>query len=462
MLTGAALATVSSKLKACRDTLSTVKDAQDARVLTRNLVQLTKNIATIHRTTLTMEKKKQFDAEQKIVEEKKAAEKILQEKKVKEKAALEEQRRISTLEGEEKAKALKNIMEKQKRVDKATAEKKKTEEKKKAHKQKLDAAQEEYKSTCDQSKLAATTMLESIMDFRCMSWMVFFECCKQEHKYKNQVKLILIDPPYASRNRISKREYDDFAKMTDYFLSPDGVVVMFIPWQGAAEARQGLMKNKKIKVDPSLFVLVRDSRFTFRTPNIGFKNVVEYALVAYVTPIEMAKVSDKPKYSKSHKSAYQNHPLRQNVTELNRVCSNNSGFGWEANVFLDYRPPSWKLMDTTVDPPVPIRRNAEKSTSLMTRLLVAYTSMGDYVMDCFAGTAVTCLASIAQDRNWIGCEKDAKCHKLAKERIINEVRIYILSNIQKYWNMRPYFLNTFTYLTSSYYLFTYAFDIFQI
>jgi DNA modification methylase len=429
VLTNPNLETIVKRLDAYVQSLKTVKDAQDARVFKKNLVLLEKNITSMHRTTLTVEKKKQYDADQKIAEEKLAAEKIALANKAKDLADKEEQRRIATLEGEEKAKALKAIMDKRKRDDKMADDKKKVEEKQKMHKQMLNIEQDKYKTLLDSSITAATSMLDSIMDFRCMNWMVFFEVCKQEKKYKNQIKLLLIDPPYETRNRITKREYESFGNMTDYFLSPNGVVVMFIPWQAACDARIGLMKNKKLRVDRSLFTIVRDSRFTFRTPNIGFKNVIEYALVAYVEPIRMAKEADKSKYSKKRKAAYKNHPLRQNIKELDRICANNSGFTWESNVYLDYRPPSFKLMDTTVDPPVPIRRMAEKSTRLMTRLIIAYTQVGDYVMDCFAGTAVTCLASVAQDRAWIGCEIDPKCHKLAKARIINEVRIYILSNI---------------------------------
>ena len=99
----------------------------------------------------------------------------------------------------------------------------------------------------------------------------------------------------------------------------------------------------------------------------------------------------------------------------------NSGYNWQANVFLGYRSPSFRLMNTDEVPATPLRKNAEKSTALLTRLIVAFTKKNDLVMDVFAGTAATGFAALNNDHKFIGCEADDLCHRFANERLINHV-----------------------------------------
>jgi hypothetical protein len=92
----------------------------------------------------------------------------------------------------------------------------------------------------------------------------------------------------------------------------------------------------------------------------------------------------------------------------------------------------WRLKDPLKGHKA-VRPFAEKSVPLLVRFIVAFSKVGDYVMDLFAGTAsckynldynpnslyvlAGAIGAIYTNRKFIGCEMDERCFELAEERL---------------------------------------------
>ncbi len=61
----------------------------------------------------------------------------------------------------------------------------------------------------------------------------------------------------------------------------------------------------------------------------------------------------------------------------------------------------------------------QKPLTLVDYLIRTYTNEGDLVLDCFAGSGTTLVASKMLNRRYIGVEKDEKYFKLAEQRLNN-------------------------------------------
>lgn len=59
----------------------------------------------------------------------------------------------------------------------------------------------------------------------------------------------------------------------------------------------------------------------------------------------------------------------------------------------------------------------QKSTALFQELVRTFSRPGDLVVDCFAGSATTAVAALAEGRRFAGSEPDPTYHPLARERI---------------------------------------------
>lgn len=62
-----------------------------------------------------------------------------------------------------------------------------------------------------------------------------------------------------------------------------------------------------------------------------------------------------------------------------------------------------------------------KNLTVLDRMIRAYTNPGDTVLDIFAGSCSTAVAAYRADRDFIGCDNNAKYHELGTQRIISEM-----------------------------------------
>lgn len=61
--------------------------------------------------------------------------------------------------------------------------------------------------------------------------------------------------------------------------------------------------------------------------------------------------------------------------------------------------------------------NTQKPLDLMGYLLMLYTNPGDLILDSFAGSGTTLLASMVLNRRFIGIERDEKFYRIACKRL---------------------------------------------
>lgn len=64
----------------------------------------------------------------------------------------------------------------------------------------------------------------------------------------------------------------------------------------------------------------------------------------------------------------------------------------------------------------------QKPLALIQALIEKHSNQGDIVVDCFAGSATTGVASIASGRKFIGCELDSDYFNKAKNRLDNFIK----------------------------------------
>lgn len=64
----------------------------------------------------------------------------------------------------------------------------------------------------------------------------------------------------------------------------------------------------------------------------------------------------------------------------------------------------------------------QKPLALIQSLIEKHSNQGDIVVDCFAGSATTGVASIASGRKFIGCELDSNYFDKAKNRLDNFIK----------------------------------------
>ena len=59
-----------------------------------------------------------------------------------------------------------------------------------------------------------------------------------------------------------------------------------------------------------------------------------------------------------------------------------------------------------------------KPLDMIERIIKASSNKGDLVLDCFMGSGTTAIASKKLDRNFIGCEKNARYYKLCIDGVL--------------------------------------------
>ncbi|MBR7941392.1 DNA-methyltransferase [Burkholderia cenocepacia] len=64
----------------------------------------------------------------------------------------------------------------------------------------------------------------------------------------------------------------------------------------------------------------------------------------------------------------------------------------------------------------------QKPLSLVTEIIRIFTNPGDIVLDCYAGSGTTGVASVQTGRHFVGCERDWQSFEAAEQRIFNPIK----------------------------------------
>jgi len=79
----------------------------------------------------------------------------------------------------------------------------------------------------------------------------------------------------------------------------------------------------------------------------------------------------------------------------------------------------------------------EKNLELVKRFIKISSNKGDLVVDCFAGSGTTAVASMELERNFIVIEKDAKYFKMCEDRIKPLLQQTKLNSEGKFFSSQP-------------------------
>ena len=98
-------------------------------------------------------------------------------------------------------------------------------------------------------------------------------------------------------------------------------------------------------------------------------------------------------------------------------------FIYERNGGANYRVYNYYLINSTVAASyikdIFYNHPSQKPLTLMRKLIIDNTKVGDIIFDPFMGTGTTILACIKENRNYIGCEINSKTFKIASDRLSN-------------------------------------------
>lgn len=75
--------------------------------------------------------------------------------------------------------------------------------------------------------------------------------------------------------------------------------------------------------------------------------------------------------------------------------------------------------------------STQKPIGLISELIRKHSNEGDLVLDCFFGSGTTAVASINENRNFIGCELSEEYFHKAVKRLKNELKIANVEDVEK-------------------------------
>jgi DNA modification methylase len=247
-------------------------------------------------------------------------------------------------------------------------------------------------------------------------------------KVKGKVKLIYIDPPFATTDEFQNKEgakaYNDKKKGAEF--------VEFL--------RKRLIVAKEILADDgSIFVhldykkahyikLVLDEIF-------GERNLVNEIIWAYTGPgsPKMKQFNRKHDtifwYSKSQKWIFNKEDIRVPYKDPNQSFRSafDSGDGWDKNDLYELRnkgkvPEDWWEFSVAarlrVDGVERTGYPTEKPNKFLERIIKATTNKGDIVFDFFGGSGVTSYMSEKLGRKWITCDLGKLSYFTMQKRIL--------------------------------------------
>lgn len=216
----------------------------------------------------------------------------------------------------------------------------------------------------------------------------------------NSIDMILCDPPYF---KIVKDRWDNIWKIKEEYLN--FIRQLAFEW------------NRILKKDSNLFI------FTSRQLNKEINFILDCHFNEQRNIIWCRKRNIETTRGKSLSSGYE--PISfysKGKIKFNsiKIKSNNKRKEYTEGFLKE----GVSLSDCWLDiPALPhnskekVNHPTQKPISLMERILLLGSNVGDSVLDCFMGSGSTGVACVNTNRDFIGIELDEKYFEIAKKRI---------------------------------------------
>lgn len=118
-----------------------------------------------------------------------------------------------------------------------------------------------------------------------------------------------------------------------------------------------------------------------------------------------SKYPGKKHFKGPKKGQYSGHPNGKNPSDI-----------WEI-IISDWESEIWNVPNVKANHPEKTTHPCQYPIELVERCILALTNPNDWILDPFAGVGSTMLASIKNNRNVIGIEKEKKYSAIGKDRI---------------------------------------------
>ncbi|MFH0948170.1 MAG: site-specific DNA-methyltransferase [Elusimicrobiota bacterium] len=258
-----------------------------------------------------------------------------------------------------------------------------------------------------------------------------------KNKIKGKVKLIYIDPPFATKDEFQSKEgakaYNDKKKGAEFvefirkrlivakeLLSDDGSIFIHLDWK----------KSHYIK-------LVMDEIFGENK----FRNEIIWTYSGPSAPNQQ-QFSRKHEvifwYSKSDNWIFNRDAIRipYHESTAGKFESEGTGFGGEkADLSQGKIPEDWwylpivaRIRTEILDYPT------QKPEALLSRIIKATTNEGDIVLDFFCGSGTTLAVAEKLNRRWVGCDIGKLAIYTTQKRLLEIDQSKDLSDAKKKYN----------------------------
>lgn len=257
---------------------------------------------------------------------------------------------------------------------------------------------------------------------------------------EGMVQLVLTDPPYNIR-RVRGDENSDYDHMTvqdmmefvdlvGLVLRPGGHGIIFCSYQQHRRwvklfsekmvDNEDEEKSSMFAVDPTPLITVRHSNHFTGNPvrsSCGLMNSAEYAV-----------------HVKKNGLRFSDELKMVNYRGFNHIKSTMQGF---RNVIDNVKRlvpgEQVRMWDDELNKSMPLRCE-QKSIALMQELICRFSQPNDIVLDTFAGTFSTAVASVqlSQPRRFIGCEADVECFNISRKHVVRRFSEVVTGNKQKF------------------------------
>lgn len=212
----------------------------------------------------------------------------------------------------------------------------------------------------------------------------------------NSIDLVLIDPPYEISKETNfintKIKGDD----TDRFR----IDTVFGDWDKDFIGLEDIIRETyRVLRSGGYFICFYD---IWKITDL--KNIMERSKYKQIRFIEWVKTNPVPINSKI------NYLTNSREIALTGVKVSKSTFNSSYDNGI-YNYPIYSGKDR-IHP-------TQKSLKLFIELIEKHSNKGDYVLDCFSGSATTAVAALKTGRNFIGCEIDKDYYNISVERIIS-------------------------------------------
>jgi len=227
------------------------------------------------------------------------------------------------------------------------------------------------------------------------------------------VDLLVVDPPYNlnkafGNSTFKKMDESLYLEFTENWiisvkplLKPNASIYVCCDWRSSLligavlqkhftvqnritwqrEKGRGASYNWKNSMEDIWFATVSAKKFTFNVDDVKMRRKV----------IAPYKVNGKPK-------------------DWHETKNGNFRDTFPSNFWDDISIPYWSMPENTDHP-------TQKPEKLMAKLILASSNKGDVVFDPFVGSGTSGIASIIENRRFIGAELSPEYHALAKERM---------------------------------------------